>query len=424
MARQIFAAEISHDDAPLHIREKLACSEGNIKEHLLQLSPNVEEVCILSTCNRFAMYVVHDDISPVTNFFNQYPVLKGYVQYYYNTEESITHLFATASGLLSEVKGEHQILVHIKQAHQWAVETGSLGITLDNLLREALRIGQKVRTQTGIDKFGCSIVEAGIEMLYNRVDDLHNKNFLVVGTGKVARMVLEYLYNEGIQNVCLAGHDMKRTQQIADQFYAEAIPIEKVREQFTKSDVIIGGTYEEVPFFSDASDSSNTFSWDFFSHDKIRFILDFGMPRNFSSKIAEHPSIELYNLDDLKRTYKSPLDAFGGLEDAWTIVMNEAKSFMNVLWQLEVSPILVAYWNRLLDIKQRNLKMLPMRAGQITDQEVQILKKYAHRITRSISGVAKKNIRSLTNNFQVENKSLFVVNFISLTDIKLNFSVN
>src|SRR5687767_12112407 len=102
MARQIFAAEISHDDAPIHIREKLACSEATIKEHLMQLSPLVEEIVILSTCNRFAMYVVHDEISPVTNFFAQYPILKGYVQYYYNTEESVTHLFATASGLLSE----------------------------------------------------------------------------------------------------------------------------------------------------------------------------------------------------------------------------------------------------------------------------------------------------------------------------------
>src|SRR5690242_4315407 len=104
MARQIFAAEINHDDAPIHIREKLVSSEATVKEHLLQLSPLVEEVCILSTSNRFAMYVVHDDISPITNFFNQYPVLKGYVQFYYNTEESVTHLFATASGLLSEVK--------------------------------------------------------------------------------------------------------------------------------------------------------------------------------------------------------------------------------------------------------------------------------------------------------------------------------
>jgi glutamyl-tRNA reductase len=424
MARQIFAAEISHDDAPLHIREKLASSEATIKEHLATLSPLVEEICILSSANRFAMYVVHDDISPVTNFFNQYPILKGYTQYYYNTEESITHLFATASGLLSEVKGEHQILTHIKQAHQWAVEAGTLGITLDNLLQQALRVGKKVRTETGIDKFGCSIVEAGIEMLYNRVDDLHNKNFLVLGTGKVARMVLEYLYNEGIQNVWLAGHDLKRTQEIAKQFYVEAIPIEKVREQFGKSDVIVGGTYQELPFFSGASDGSNTFSWDFFSSQKTRFILDFGMPRNFSNKIADHPSIELYNLDDLKRMYKSPLDAFGGLEEAWTIVMREAKSFLNVLWQLEVSPILVAYWNRLLDIKQRGMKMLPVRAGQVTEQEVQLLKRYAQRITRSISGVGKKNLRSLTNNYQAENGKLVVNSFVPTSEIRLSFSVN
>src|SRR5688500_11782448 len=92
MARQIFAAEISHEDAPLQVREQLACNEATVKAHLMRLSATVEEVCILSTCNRFAVYIVHDEITPLNNFFSQYPALKGYVQFYYNTEESVTHL--------------------------------------------------------------------------------------------------------------------------------------------------------------------------------------------------------------------------------------------------------------------------------------------------------------------------------------------
>ena len=424
MARQIFAAEISHEDAPLHIREKLACSEAIVKEHLLRLNSSVEEVCILSTCNRFALYAVHDDITPITDFFSQYPALKGYVQFYYNTEESVTHLFATASGLLSDIKGEHQILTYLQQAHRWSLECGSLGMTLDNLLRQAIRIGKKVRMETGIDKFGCSIVEAGIELLYNRLDGLHNKNFLVIGTGKVARLVMEYLYNEGIQNVVIAGHDVKRTKQLAKQYYAEAIAMDQVRKYFAKSDVIIGGTYQEISLAENPSDDPQKLSWDFFSHDKVRFVLDFGMPRNFNSKLGDHPSIELYNLDDLKRTYKSPLDDFGGLEEAWSIVMHEAKDFMNVLYQLELSPILVAYWNRLLDVKERDLNSLPRKIGSISAQEVELMKKYAHNITRIISGVAKKNIRSLSNNFQSENGKDVLKNFIAITDIKLSFSIN
>ena len=423
MARQIFAAEISHEDAPLHVREKFASNETTVKAHLVQLSSQVEEVCILSNGNRFALYAVHDDITPITNFFSRYPILKGYVQFYYNTEESVTHLFATASGLLSEIKGEHQILSQITLAHQWALECGSIGIILDNLLREAIRIGKRVRTETAIDKFGCSIVEAGIELLYNRLDGLHNKSFLVLGTGKVSRLVLEYLYNEGIQNVVVAGHDPKRTQELAKQFYAEAIAIDKVSEYFTKSDVVIGAAYQEISL-SPGSGDSKILTWDFFSHDKIRFVLDFGMPRNFNNKLSEHPSIELYDLDDLKRIYKSPLDDFGGLEEAWSIVMQEAKSFMNILFQLELSPILMAYWNRLLDIKERELNLLPRRIGQISEQEVELLKKYAHKITRSISGVAKKNLRSLVNNVQAENGKEVVKSFISLSDIKLNFSIN
>src|SRR5688500_17426523 len=106
MARQIFAAEISHEDTPLALREKLAANEAAVKQQLQQLSPVTDEVFVLATCNRFTIYIVNSDISPLTDFFAQYPALKGYVQFYYNTEESVTHLLAVASGLLSPIKGD------------------------------------------------------------------------------------------------------------------------------------------------------------------------------------------------------------------------------------------------------------------------------------------------------------------------------
>src|SRR5687767_2257462 len=140
------------------------------------------------------------------------------------------------------------------------------------------------------------------------------------------------------------------------------------------SDVIIGGTHYEVSLFAE--------SWlsGFFTHDKMWFILDFGVPRNFNSKIAEHSSIELYNLDDLKRLYKSPLDAFGGIEAAWSIVMREAKDIMEILLQIEYSPIMVAYWNRLLDVKNRKSNMLlPKLENKLTPFDVAHIKHQAKR---------------------------------------------
>jgi glutamyl-tRNA reductase len=419
MARQIFAAEISHEDTPLPIREKLAASEATIRQHLLQLSGTVDEVFIVSTCNRFTLYAICDTINPLSNFFEQYPILKGYIQFYYNTEESITHLFAVASGLLSPIKGDHQILDELKQSHQRALECNSIGITLDNLLREAIRIGKKVRTQTGIDKFCSSVVDAGIELLFSRMDGLHDKNILIVGTGKIARLALKCLYKEGIHKISIVSHDVKRAEELADLYYAEAVSIDKLQEQAKKSDVIIGGTFQEVSLFSEA------FLSGFFDHDKMWFILDFGMPRNFNSKLGEHKAVELYNLDDLKRLHKSPLDAFGGIEAAWGIVMREAKEIMEILLQIEYSPIMVAYWNRLLDVKNRKSNvLLPKLENKLTAFDVEHIKQQAKRIIRSISGDSRRNSSALTNNLQATNGRELVNDIRSFGSVKLNFSAN
>jgi glutamyl-tRNA reductase len=419
MARQVFAAEISHEDTPLFIREQLASDEETVKRHLADLSVLVDEVFILSTCNRFTVYAINEDMAPITSFFAQYPGLKGYVQFYYNTEESVTHLFAVASGLLSPIKGDHQILEQLDQAHRLAMETGSLGITLDNLLRESMRIGKRVRTETGIDKFCSSVVDAGIELLYNRLDSMHDKKFVIVGTGKIARLALKYLYNEGLRNIVIVSKDIERAKYLAQLYSAGAAGIEDLHTHVKEADVVIGGTHYEVSLLPESYLSG------FFELSKTWFILDFGMPRNFNAKLAEHAAIELYNLDDLKRLHKSPLDAFGGIEAAWTIVMREAKAFMEILLQLEFSPVLVAYWNKLRYMKNRELNvLLPKLNDQLSARDLDRIKKQAHKLIKNISGDLTKSTRTLANNFQAENPGEMIRNIDSSSQMKFNLSLN
>jgi glutamyl-tRNA reductase len=419
MARQIFAAEISHEDTPLHIREKLAGSESAIINHLSNLNLQVDEVFILSTCNRFTIYAVNERIEPLMDFFNQFPVLKGYTQFYYNTEESVTHLFAVASGLLSPIKGDHEILDQLQIAKKRAHQTNSIGITLDNLLQHAIRIGKKVRTETGIDKFCASVVDTAFEVLYNRLDSLHNKNVLVIGTGKIARMAIRYLYNEGIQNVSIVSKDIVRAHELADQYYMKAVHLEDLHEHVKNADVVIGATHYEVSLFP-ASYLSG-----FFDVNKMWFILDFGMPRNFNTKLAEHNAIELYNLDDLKRLHKSPLDSFGGIEAAWTIVMKEAKLFMEVFVQLEFSPVLAAYWNRVMFIKNRELSILLPRLDQeLSACDVERIRKQANKIIKTISGDVTKSCKVLSNNYRAENGLASVRSITPLSQIKFSISLN
>jgi glutamyl-tRNA reductase len=416
MARQIFAAEISHEDAPLYIREQMTGNDATLGRHLLKLRAKLDEVFILSSCNRFTIYAVNENINPLVDFFSEYAMLQGYVQYYYNSEESITHLFAVASGLLSPIKGDHLVLEQLKQAHQLAIKQNSIGITLDNLLCQAITMGKRVRTETGIDKFCSSVIDAGMELLYNRLDGLHNKKVLIIGTGKIARLTAKCLYNEGVQDVKIVSRDAERASHLAELYYLQAGDFSKLHEEVQDADVVIGGTHYEVSLFSDSFllNKSNT--------NKMWFILDFGMPRNFNHKIAEHPSIELYNLDDLKRLHKSPLDAFGGIEAAWSIVMTEAKMFLEIMLQLEHSPVLAAYWNKLLrsaDIMDRTRLQQKM---EVYSLDFRINKNDLS--TQPGAVLRSAPTKHLTNNLRAENARILVKEVRGFESVRLNVSLN
>lgn len=419
MDRQVFAAEIILDEIPSAVRAQIAGSKDLIQFHLRKLSLITDEAFIVTSPNRFSVYIIYKDISPLNEFFSMFSGVKGYVQYYFNTEESITHLFAFASGLLSPIKGDHDVLVQLEEAHALARQCNSIGITLDNLLREASYNGKRVRTYTGIDKFSSSVVDVGIELLYSRIEGLHHKKFLVIGTGKIARLALKYLYNEGIQSVRVVSNDSVRAQQLAQLYYCESGTLQDLHQYVKESDVIIGGTHYEVSLFPESLLSG------FFEPKKKWFILDFGMPRNFNEKLSEKKYIEIYNLDDLKRLHKSPLDAFGGVEAAWKMVMGQAKAFFEVLAQLEFSPVLVAYWNRVMYLKNKELNvLLPKLDESLSDADVENIKSQARKLLQQMSGNTTSNLRRICNNFQAEDASKAVRDIKDFKSIKLNISLN
>ncbi len=355
MTRQIFAAEINFKEIPFSVHENFIGTEKNIKRLLTSLRPFVDEVFILGTRKRFTVYVVNENLSPLTDFFHTQHNLKGYAQLYYNTSESVTHLMATASGLLSPIKGEGNVLNDIVNCYQWATETSALGVTLDNTLTKAIETGRAVRTATGIDKFCASAVETGIDLLYNQLEDLHRKNFLIVGTGLMARLALEYLSGEGMRNIAVTGYDYPAAVELAKRFKVRAVQIENVVEYFVEADIILGVSAEEVKIEFSADQKQQL------EKNQNRFVLDLGMPPNFDEQWLEAYAEGFYNLDDLRRIQPSPLEAFGGLEAAWRIVMHASNEFVHLLQLLNHSPVLTAYLNRQFSLKNREWKTKPKR---------------------------------------------------------------
>jgi len=416
MTRQIFAAEINFEDTPLTVREKFNDSEINIKRLLGAFRSRVDEVFILATGQRFTVYVVHESLEPLTSFFHKENNLKGYVQFYYNTGESITHMMATASGLLSRVKGDARIMTQMIQCYHWATACGCVGILLDSALSRVIDTGKSVRTQTGIDKFCASVVETGIELLYNRLDNLHTKNFLIVGTGKMAQLALEYLTREGFRHIALTGKNEKKVLQLAKQFGVRSFGIEFLTEYFLKADVIIGVADDELKHSipRDTHDDGTPGV-----HGKNRFVLDFGIPPNFDMEMMEMYAEEFYNLDDLRRLEPTPLEAFGGLEAAWRMVMKASADFVLLLQLLNHSPVLTAYLTRQFIEKNGELKVKPKR----TLRNMLLFRK-ADGIAGSTQTKEYINARQHVNNYVAENGQEVVRNTNGSKNFKFILSDN
>ena len=81
--------------------------------------------------------------------------------YVHYEDRAVAHLFAVACGLDSMVVGESQILGQVRASLRAAQDAGTAGRTLGALAQQALRVGKRARSETGIDGAGRSLVTAG-----------------------------------------------------------------------------------------------------------------------------------------------------------------------------------------------------------------------------------------------------------------------
>jgi glutamyl-tRNA reductase len=426
MAKQIFAAEVSFENVPLPIRKRLAHTDDQIKNTINMLRCRMDEVFILSTANRFAIYAVGDSIDPLVQFYLKDPEIFPFAQLYRSTEASVHHLFATASGLCSRIKGEHDIITPIKHARQVALACNSVGLVLDNLLREAVRVGRYVRSETGIDKFCSSVVDSGFSLLYNRFDNLHNKKFLIIGTDRIARLTLEHLGEEGIQNVSIFNADQMRGEELAAQYNVHFVQPDEVGFHFMTADVIVVGTNLSIslePRFFDDSWIRHIVELDI---DKRRIILDFGMPHDTQDTPAsgDDMALEIYTLDDLQILVPQKLHPFGEIVDtAWRIISAEADDFLDILQQLEIAPLLTAYWSR-LPMKDEQLDWLLPRIERPTRKDIEEIRRYAYGLAWNASRDPLKNMLRYVSDRQVKATQEAMRSLDSFASIKLNLSEN
>ena len=82
----------------------------------------------------------------------------------HHDEAVVAHLFRVASSLESLVLGEGQILGQVRDAYQAAVARGAVGPIFHDLFQNAIRVGKKVRSETGLDQGKLSVASVAVDV--------------------------------------------------------------------------------------------------------------------------------------------------------------------------------------------------------------------------------------------------------------------
>ncbi|MBW2634768.1 MAG: glutamyl-tRNA reductase, partial [Deltaproteobacteria bacterium] len=165
--QEIVLIGLNHNTAPIELRECIAFSEKDTLGALARLVdiPVIDEVMLLSTCNRVEVLLVSKNqpkaILETKNFlsrFNDLPIQRfDAALYALQGDAAVRHVFRVASSLDSMILGEPQILGQIKSAYQTATQSKTSGVVLSRLLHRTFFVAKRVRSETGIGGNAVSI---------------------------------------------------------------------------------------------------------------------------------------------------------------------------------------------------------------------------------------------------------------------------
>jgi len=302
----IIVVGLNHRSAPIELRERSASRREQLPYTLARLRDDVElqEVAILSTCNRVEIYAGVPELNGTIPRLHQFLSVHGGVPlpslaerlYSYTEPQSVRHLFSVASGLDSMVLGEAEILHQVKHAYAWANEVGATGKVLHGLFQRALNAAKAVRTQTMIGQGCMSIGTVAVELAQKIFSNLSGTVVLLVGAGKIGELALNQLALRGVRELRIMNRSPERAIHLAQRYRATPVRFEQLRAQLLEVDIMVSSTSASAVMLSRHEVASIMRA----RRHRPLCLVDLGVPRNIEPTVGTIERVHLFDVDDLQ----------------------------------------------------------------------------------------------------------------------------
>lgn len=314
----LIALGINHNSAHVDVRERVAFAPEQVGAAMNDVCrvAEIEEVVVLSTCNRTELYAVASkDADPAQKAAALVEWMAGYhhlspdelnsAAYHHQGDAALRHMVQVAAGLDSMVLGEPQIFGQLKSAYSVASEAGTVGSELGRLFPRVFSIAKKVRTDTAIGENPVSVAFAAVDVARRIFTDLGDCNALLVGAGETIELVTRHLIEAGVSNIVIANRTLERARAVAQQFGAEAVLLADIPSHLPKADIVISSTASQLPIIGKGTVESALKARRY----RPMLMVDIAVPRDIEAQVGELRDVYLYSVDDLKQIVDNNLAA-------------------------------------------------------------------------------------------------------------------
>ena len=292
----------------------------------------VDEVVILSTCNRTEIYLAGEvsDDAIVEWLASAKEIQPAEIKdhYYCHRElEALRQLIKVASGMDSLILGEPQIFGQIKSAYAVALEAGTVSAQLNQTFQHAFATAKRVRTETAIGQSPVSVAYASVilaEQIFSRLGSL---SVLLIGAGETIELVAKHLKQKNVGHISVANRTLSRAKKVVGHIASEVILLSDIPDRLHMADIVISSTASQLPILGKGAVESALKK----RRNKPMFLVDIAVPRDIEPEVESLSDIYLYTVDDLKGVIEENIRARESAADiANDIVDQELDSWVRL----------------------------------------------------------------------------------------------
>ncbi|MFV0128438.1 glutamyl-tRNA reductase [Streptomyces sp. HMX112] len=375
---------LSHRSAPVSVLERASLDSGTqskLLQDTLAAEPAVE-AAVLATCNRIELYAdvdkFHAGVAELSTLLAQHSgvgleELTPYLYVHYE-DRAVHHLFSVACGLDSMVVGEGQILGQIKDALARGQELHTAGRLLNDLFQQALRVGKRAHSETGIDRAGQSLVTFGLEQLATgqTVESwAKGRRALVIGAGSMSSLAAATLARSGVDEIVIANRTAARAERLVQILTepggtgvtARAVAMDRLADELTRADVVVSCTGATGLVLTRVAVETAMAA-----RTAPLALLDLAMPRDVDAAVHGVVNVRLVDIESLAdASADAPMAA--DVDQVRSIVSDEVAAFGAAQRAAHITPTVVALRTMAADVVAGEIARLEGRLPGLDEKQ-------------------------------------------------------